>query len=116
MAGCRGGLHRAWYRRGSHFSIFFAADTLFSIVKQRNSLLGDWQGIVPGIGLLPVPGRAMLLAALFSVSAHDPPGGSIAACHLSKMLTGNQGDGILRRVSPGTSPANRRRAGRVLPV
>ena len=52
-----------------------AADSLAVLVKQRHAFLRARQGVVPAIGLLPVPGRAMLLAALFSVSAHDPSGG-----------------------------------------
>ena len=80
--------------------------------KSGLRLLRAWDGVVPGVGLLPVPGGAMLLAALFSVSAHDPSGGQADRLPMVELLTGNQEDAILPECRPGLSRVSRSQATR----
>lgn len=73
------GLSFSWHRTrqlGPRQGVFgklaipLAPDPLSLLVEEGHAFLGAREGKIPGIGLLPVPGRAVRLSSLFARSAH----------------------------------------------
>src|SRR5947208_95320 len=52
--------------------VLWTANAPAFVVEERYALLGAWQRVVPAIGLLPVPGGAVSLAAGFLASHENP--------------------------------------------
>jgi hypothetical protein len=46
--------------------IFTAANAFPLLIEQGHSLLGARQGVVPAVGLLPVPGRTVRITSFFA--------------------------------------------------
>src|SRR5688500_128857 len=55
-------LHTGQSKIGCLFAID-ASNSIAVFIEQRHALFAPWQGVVPTVGLLPMPGRAMGLAA-----------------------------------------------------
>ncbi len=53
-----------------HGVVRLAANSLAVLVQERNPAVGPWQGIVPAVGLFPVPGAAAALPTCFGGLRH----------------------------------------------
>ena len=73
-----------WPRRARNFVVFLPADVAVFIVKEGLATLGAGQRAILAVRLLPKPGRAVGLPAMFGASCHrslfvlDP---ALAAAH-----------------------------------